>query len=463
MNAVAPRSSKSKPIRILCVEHGRDLARQVRGIYPPESIHLAYERTLQEVVDRFERETFDIMLFSSTAAFGVERDALDVLELISAKCPATQILFFVSPRQIQLARSALRAGSFHYAKLPITGEELHLLIDSALAQRSAIGVNQLLKKDAMGPIFQNLVGRSDAIKSVFRQIRQAALSDIPVLLTGETGTGKELVALAIHEESARHDRPYTPVHIGALPADLVPGELVGHEKGAFTGALHRKKGCFELSHGGTVFLDEISTIDAKMQITLLRLLETNTFTRIGGSQRVRTDVRVIAASNADLMELVSEGRFREDLFFRLDVMRIELPPLRDRHGDIPLLVDHFIDQSARQFQKPIRGLAPECLSRLENYRWPGNVRELKNTIQRAVVMCEKDILLPSHLPRRLLEQAPVKRQVTVPVGTTLREMERELIGRTLEYTNNSRTRAALMLGISRRALYNKLRRYNLSA
>ncbi len=449
--------------RILCVEKGRDLARQVRLVLPEERVELAYERSLYEVVDRFERESFDIMLFSGMVAREEERDALDILELISAKCPLTQVLFFVEPGQMHLARSALQAGSFHYAKLPVSDLELRVLIESSLAQQPRIGPNLLLKEEVDRTTFQSLIGQSEAMQSVFRQIRQAAATDIPVLLTGETGTGKELAAHAIHQESVRAELPYVPVHLGALPADLVPSELLGHEKGAFTGAVSRKAGCFEQAGGGTVFLDEISTIDGRIQISLLRLLEHRAFQRIGGGETLHADVRVISASNVDLMDEVREGRFREDLFFRLDVLHIHLPPLRERKGDIALLIEHFLQQTARRFRKEIRGIAPECLARLEAYSWPGNVRELKNAIQRAVVMCTGDILLSRHLPARLASAPRRERVVTVPVGTSLAEMERTLIARTLEQLGNNRTKTANVLGISRRALYNKLRRHGLDA
>jgi DNA-binding NtrC family response regulator len=382
-----------------------------------------------------------------------------MLEFLNAKCPATQILFFIQPDQIEMAHRALRAGTFHYAHLPISDEELRLLVETAIERQPQFGPNLLIREEDQRSYFEQMVGRSPAIQSVFRQIRQAAATDIPVLVTGETGTGKELVAHAIHEQSARREGPYVPVHIGALPADLVASELVGHEKGAFTGAINQRIGCFERAQGGTVFLDEVATIDEKMQVSLLRLLETRSFSRMGGQTPISVDVRLIAASNADLMEEVRRGRFREDLFFRLDVLHIHLPALRDRHGDIPLLMDHFIQQVSKSFGKEIRGISPDCVARLENYSWPGNVRELKNVVQRAVVMCDGDILRPEHLPVRLQRSMEAPVAVPVHVGMSLEEVEREMIARTLESTGRNRTRTARILGISRRALYNKIKKY----
>ncbi len=452
----------SQFLRIISVDKGRELASQVRQLFPEERVSLAYERSLDEVVDRFEREEYDVMLFSSSVAHGRIEDMVEILELISAKCPATQILFFALPHQLKMAHQALRAGTFHYSLLPISDEELHLLIMSAMDRQPQLGPNLLFKEEIAKTTFERMIGRSTAIQAVYRQIRQAAATDIPVLITGETGTGKELAATAIHELSGRESGPFIPVHIGALPADLVASELVGHEKGSFTGALSQRKGCFEEADGGTVFLDEIATIDPKMQISLLRLLESSEFSRIGGQTLVDVDVRVIAASNKDLLEEVRRGRFRDDLFYRLDVLHVVLPPLRERHGEIPLLLNHFIAQVCSAFQKEIRGIAPECIACLEAYPWPGNVRELKNVVQRAVVMCTGDILEPEHLPQRL--QSARQDDVVMPlrVGLSLAEVEREVIIRTLDYVGQNRTRASEVLGISRRALYNKLRRYQIA-
>jgi DNA-binding NtrC family response regulator len=306
-----------------------------------------------------------------------------------------------------------------------------------------------------------MVGRSAVMHQVYRQIRQAAATDIPVLLTGETGTGKELAAQAIHELSSRSHAPCVTVHIGALPPDLVASELFGHERGAFTNATSRRKGCFETADGGTVFLDELATIDEKMQVSLLRLLENCEFSRIGSQESISVDVRVIAASNADLADEIRRGNFREDLYYRLDVLHITMPALRERHGDINLLVDHFIKSACDDFQKVIRGISSDFISCLEAYPWPGNVRELKNVIQRAVISCAGDILNTDHLPRRISHFQNDDNTMTIRVGTSLEMAEKELITRTLEHTGYNRTRTSEILGISRRSLYNKIQRYDL--
>jgi len=454
-------SEQAERIKIICVDKGRGLAHQVMNIFGEGAISLAYERSLEEVVDRFERETFDLMLFSSSMAHRQPDDALEILELISVKCPATQILFFTLPGRLKIAHQALRTGVFHYSLLPVSDEELRLLIETAMDKKPQLGLNMLLRSAVEKTTFESMVGRSTLMQQVYRQIRQAAVTDIPVLLSGETGTGKELAAQAIHELSSRSQAPCVPVHIGALPPDLVASELFGHEAGAFTGATSLRKGCFEAADGGTVFLDEIATIDEKMQVSLLRLLETSRFNRIGSQVATTVDVRVIAASNAHLADEIRRRRFREDLYYRLDVLHITMPSLRERHGDIHLLVDHFIRKACDDFQKEIRGLSSDFISCLEAYPWPGNVRELKNVIQRAVIYCNRDILETGHLPQRIRQYQDKDVTMTIRVGMSLEEVEKELIVRTLEQSGNNRTRTSEILGISRRSLYNKIQRYHL--
>lgn len=448
-------------IKIICVDKGRALGHQVMNLFGEDKITLAYERSLDEVVDRFEREPFDLMLFSSSIAYTEPDNAIEILDLISLKCPGTQILFFTYPGRLKIAHKALRTGVFHYSLLPISDEELKLLIETAIETKPQVGLNLMLRSEVEKTTFERMIGRSSAMHQVYRQIRQAAATDIPVLLSGETGTGKELAARAIHELSARSHAPYITVHIGSLPSGLVASELFGHERGAFTSATGRHKGCFETADGGTVFLDELATIDEKMQISLLRVLESCEFSRIGSQESVSVDVRVIAASNADLADEIRRGNFREDLYYRLDVLHITMPALRERHGDINLLVDHFIKASCDDFQKVIRGISSDFISCLEAYPWPGNVRELKNIIQRAVISCNGDILSCDQLPRRISHFRNDDITMTIRVGTSLEKVEKELIARTLEHSGQNRTRTSEILGISRRSLYNKIQRYGL--
>jgi transcriptional regulator with PAS, ATPase and Fis domain len=312
---------------------------------------------------------------------------------------------------------------------------------------------------------EEIHGESRSMQRVFEQIYQAASTELPVLILGETGTGKELVARAIHQRSERSEGPYIPVNLGAIPTELVGSELFGHEKGAFTGAGERNRGRFEQAESGTLFLDEIATIDTKMQVSLLRVIEQKELYRLGGSRRIPTHARLIAASNENLARLVEQGRFRADLYYRLDVFRIPLPPLREREGDIPLLAEKFLERYSRDLGKDVYDISPDCGQSLESYPWPGNVRELKNVIQRAVLVCTGDVLLAEHLPGRFQNggnrQRPPDEEL-FKIGTTLDSMEKRMILRTLENCGNNRTRAALLLGISRRALYNKLRKHSLA-
>lgn len=448
--------------KIICVDEGRELARQAMQIFHDKDYSFHYERSLHEVGDRFEREEFDLMLFSSSVAYSQPEEALELLELICAKCPGTLILFFTKPRKLKIAHQALRVGVYHYSILPVSDEELRLLIETALDTKPQLGLNLMLRTEVGKNNFESMVGRSTAMLQVYKQIRQAAATEIPVLLSGETGTGKELVALAIHELSDRSENPYVPVHIGALPTDLVASEIFGHERGAFSGATRQRKGCFEVADSGTVFMDEIATIDDKMQVSLLRLLETSEYTRIGSQERIPVDVRVIAATNANLLSEINKGNFREDLYYRLDVLHIIMPPLRERHGDIHILMDHFIKYSCDTFQKTIRGVSPAFVSCLESYPWPGNIRELKNVIQRAVISCSGDILEMEHLPRRIAMHRHKDVTVTIRIGMSIAEVEKEMIIRTLDHANNNRTMASELLGISRRSLYNKMEKYSIS-
>jgi DNA-binding NtrC family response regulator len=447
-------------IRIICVENGKLLADQVKAVFDDNQITIAYERNIEAVVDRFEKKRFDLMLFSGAVAHNQKSDALDVLELISAKCPQTQILLFTAPGSLKFANQALRAGAYHYATLPISNEELKLLIESAMEAKPLLGPNMLLKAETDKTTFERMVGRSSVMQQAYRQIRQAAATDIPVLISGETGTGKELVAQAIHELSSRTDAPCIPVHIASLPPDLVASELFGHTSGAFTGATKMRRGCFETADGGTVFLDEIGTIDPKIQISLLRLLETKEFARLGSQEKTQADVRVIAATNADLIDEIRLGNFREDLYYRLDVFNIVMPPLRDRNGDIPLLISHFIKDACDDFKKSIRGMSSNFINCVESYPWPGNVRELKNVIQRAVISASEDILRIGNLPSRISQYQDRQTQMTIRIGMTIDQVEKELIIRTLDHAGGNRSRASEILGISRRSLYNKMARHN---
>lgn len=312
--------------------------------------------------------------------------------------------------------------------------------------------------------FEGILAVSLPMLGVIQRAMEAASTDIPVLITGETGTGKDLLAAAIHKRSARSASPYISVNTGAMTPELIASELFGHEKGAYTGALGIRRGVFEQAHGGTIFLDEVTTMDEKTQVSLLRVLETTTFRRVGGERDVQVDVRVIAATNENLEEAVRQGRFREDLFYRLDVFPIHLPPLRDRPGAVTLLTNYFVSKFNAVYGRNVRQVSPETYRCLRRYSWPGNVRELKNAIQRAVLMAGEEELIPDFLPARIRDSeqassADGREVLPIHVGMNLKAVEREFIKLTLKATGGNKKKAASQLGISRRALYNKLKNY----
>jgi DNA-binding NtrC family response regulator len=304
-----------------------------------------------------------------------------------------------------------------------------------------------------------LIGASPTMQSVYDRIEKAAATDVTVLLTGESGTGKELAALAIHELSSRKDRPFVPVNAGAIPRELTASELFGHEPGAFTGAATLRRGKFEMAHGGTLFLDEIAATDSATQVSLLRALEEGSIVRLGGDKAILVDVRFIAATNESLTRAIRESRFREDLYFRLDIFQIRMPPLRDRGGDVNLLAEAFLQETQALTGSKFEGFAPDALDCLKGYSWPGNVRELKNCVQRAVVAAEGDRITRKDLPKRLQRVSRVTREVTFKLQRRLGDVEKAYVMQTLKECGGNKKETASVLGISRKALYDKLARW----
>lgn len=318
----------------------------------------------------------------------------------------------------------------------------------------------------IGGEFEGILGISLSMRPVIQQIIEAAAVDVPVLISGETGTGKDLVAAAIHKCSLRKHGPYLPVNLGAIAPELIAAELFGHDQGAYTGASEARAGFFEQAHGGTIFLDEITTTNEKTQISLLRVLESKNIRRVRGGKDIGVDVRVIAATNENIEELARTRRFREDLYYRLDVFRIHIPPLRERHGAITLLADHFISRFNEMYRKDIRAVSAETYRALRSYPWPGNVRELKNVIQRAILTAKTAEFTPDLLPDRVCAAdesrcAKSNAQPPIQLGMSLVEVEKEFIRMTLASVGGCKMRAASILRISRRALYNKLDRFGL--
>ncbi len=366
------------------------------------------------------------------------------------------IIILTAFASVETAVEALKLGAFDYVTKPVDPDELSNTVRNALKQRHLQAENVRLKaKVSELTLPSPIIGDSQRMRRVLDMMSTVAGTDANVVIRGESGTGKELIARAIHSQSERRFFPIVAVNCGSIPETLLESELFGHEKGAFTGAQYRRKGKIELAHGGTLFLDEIGDIPAKMQVDLLRVIETRRFHRLGGNQEISSDFRLVCATNRDLEVLIEEGSFREDLYYRINVFVIDLPPLRDRPEDIPPLTRHFIEKYARAMGKPVKEVSPEAEGILMSYAWPGNVRELENAVERAMVIGREPSIQPDDLPM------PLAGGAIEPEGATLAALERRHIERVLREEKGNITRAATALGIDRGTLYNKLRRYGI--
>lgn len=452
---------KNSITEILFVSKNNQLIKKLKKLFSEPKYNITILENLNRVIKLFEATTYDLLILSDEVCKKDFIDYKDLLAIISKDSPQTQILFLVDEDGISLAINAMEDYRYQYIRIPAPDEEIKLMVELALNQKPGYGKNKLLAKDESIYRFEGFIGSSPAMQKVYRQIQQVAPTNFPVLLLGETGTGKDLAAQAVHRLSLKNNGPYIPINLGAHPAGLVASELFGHERGSFTGAAKQHLGVFETASDGTVFMDEIESIDSKVQVSLLRLIEQKKLTRLGGRRRVATNARIIAASNENLEELVNCGKFREDLFFRLDVFRIVLPPLRERISDISLITEELISTFSFELNKNISRIHPDCTAALQEYDWPGNVRELRNVIQRAVLVCEEEEIREKHLPERLRRKSDDPSKFTIEVGRTLEEVEKSLIQKTLSHTKNNRTEAAELLGITRRALYNKLHKHSI--
>jgi DNA-binding NtrC family response regulator len=362
---------------------------------------------------------------------------------------------------------ALRAiqeeGAYHYFEKPIDMKKLRIVVERAVEYAEARRENESLRRQLRDRgAFGELVGKSDVMRQIYHLIEQVAPSSASVLITGESGTGKELAARTIHNLSPRANAQFVAINCSAIPETLMESELFGHEKGAFTGAAARRQGCFELANGGTLLLDEIAEMPTLLQAKLLRVLEERSVRRLGSTQEIPVDVRLLAATNKNPQDAVHSNSLREDLFYRLNVITIEMPPLRERKDDLPLLAQHLVTQLAGKHDRPARSISQPALQVLQSHSWPGNVRELRNTIERAVIICSGEEIERHHLAPYPVDQRSRFRSedtLSLPVGTPIEEVERQMIMRTLQKTDNNKTRAAELLGISLKTLHNKIRLY----
>jgi DNA-binding NtrC family response regulator len=387
-------------------------------------------------------------------------DGLWLLRALRAELPDCPVVLLTGRGTVQTAVQAIKEGAYDFIEKPLEISRLRVVLDRALEKKETMREVQLLRRRlaALAP-GTDMIGSGPAMHRVFDLVKKVAPANASVVITGESGTGKEVVARAIHSLSQRKDKPIVALNCGAIPPTLIESELFGYERGAFTGADQRRLGNFELAQSGTLFLDEIGELPIEMQGKFLRVLEDRKVRRLGGKSEVEIDVRVICATNRDLKEEIKRGRFREDLFFRLHVFTIHLPPLKERREDIPLLVHHFIEKFNGETGKHVQGVSPGAMVVLQSYAWPGNIRELRNTVERAMILTDGETIDEEHLPPDMRPSRQEAAMLRVPLGVQLRDVEKEYILASLQKNGGNKARTAEMLGISEKTLYNKLNRY----
>jgi len=445
----------SKETRDMLAEHLRELGYEVK---------VASDGS--EGITMIDKEFFDVVL---TDLVMPRVDGMAVLRYLVEHSPDSICIILTGHGSIKNAVEAIKAGAYDYLTKPLRMDEILLTLKRALDFRNLKRENQTLRNQLRRKYrFENIIGDSEKMQAVFETIEKVADSDSTVLILGESGTGKELIARAIHYRSYRREGPFVPVNCAAIPDELLESELFGHEKGAFTHAIRTRIGRLELANGGTLFLDEIGDMKPNLQSKLLRVLQERQFERVGGVKTITTDMRVIAATHQDLQEAVEQKRFREDLYYRLNVIPITLPPLRERKSDIPLLAHHFLHHFNRTKKKAVREIAPDAMERLLRYHWPGNVRELENTIERIVILSSSDVITVKDLPERFQTPSEADRSVAVEIpegGISLdeavNEFERRLILHALHKSDWVKSKAAQLLNVNRTTLIEKIKRQKL--
>ena len=413
-----------------------------------------------EALEQMATVEIDLVLLDYKLPDG---DGLTVLRRIKEVSPETQVIVMTAFSSVETAVEAMKLGAYHYVNKPFNLDEVEMLVEKALeTSQLRREVRALRTSQGREYAFDAIIGGSPAMQSIKALLARVATSPAStVLLTGETGTGKDLAAKSIHYNSDRARRSFVNITMSALPEQLLESELFGHERGAFTDARQQKRGLLETADGGTVFLDEVGEMTAGLQAKLLRFLEEKTFKRVGGLADIRVDVRVIAATNRNLEQEVSNGKFREDLFYRLQVMPIPLPPLRERHGDIPLLASYYIDVFNREFKRHVRGLSPEAMAMLNHYQWPGNVREMRNAIERAMLLVEQEWLQPGDFTTLTRSINPAEFKLPAE-GISLDEVERQLLTQALERSGGNQTQAGQLLGINRDQVRYRIEKFGLT-
>ncbi|MEW5743655.1 MAG: sigma-54 dependent transcriptional regulator [Myxococcota bacterium] len=439
---------------VLVVDDDRANLESVCRIFQKEGVQTLAAANGQEALELLRRPEVGVIV-TDLMMPGVDGQAL--LTASRAMRPDVEVVLMTAYATVETAVAAMRDGAYDFITKPLKRHSLVKAVQKAMEKQALVAENRDLKAQlaALGP--RTLVGQSPAFRAFMDLLAQAAPSTATVLLIGESGTGKELAARFLHEASARAKGPFVAVNAAALPESILEAELFGVEKGAFTGAVARKEGRFERASGGTLFLDEVAEMSASAQVKLLRVLQEGELERLGGTQTIKVDVRLVAATNKDLSREVQEGRFREDLYYRLNVVEVRVPSLASRREDVPLLAEHFLKRYAAKNSKALRGFTDDAIKVLENYAWPGNIRELEHAVERAVVLCRGEMISVDDLPEAV-RKGPIgsASQIVIPIGTPMEEIERRVIHETLRHTKGDKNLAARMLGIAARTIYRKL-------
>ena len=446
--------------RILLVDDDKNTANGLRKILLQDGYDTSCTYTGKEALNLIETEHFDIVITDMKLP---DISGFSIIEKVKKKNVDIAVVMITAFSSIQTAIDAMKKGADDYLTKPVNIEELELILKKIWEKRLLIIQNKELKQKLNDKYnFSGIIGNTPEIQLIFKTITEIAPTAATVLIYGDTGTGKELIANAIHYSSDRRDKPFITLHCASLSEGVLESELFGHEKGAFTGAISQRRGRFELANGGSLFLDEVGEMNSHVQIKLLRVLETGKFERVGGEKTFESDVRIIAATNKDLEKEIKEGRFREDLYYRLNVINLKLPSLIERKEDIGLLIDNFLIKYSKKNRKNIKGLTPQSAKLLNNYDWPGNVRELENAIERAVVMARNEYVEPNDLPSNINVNTKKSRKETfrIPSGATMKEIEKKVIIETLQTTNGSKSKAAKILGISTRKIEYKIKEWS---
>jgi len=449
------------PRRILVVDSDANSGQELQQLISSWGYDAILERNGTPDIASIDKTDPAVIIDSPTLISG---HGFDVLRHVKTKQTGIPVILLAESGSVELAIRAIQEeGAFYYFEKPVDPNKLRVVLERAVELADAKRENELLRRQLQDRgTFGELVGNSAPMREIYALVEQVAPSSASVLITGDSGTGKELIARTIHQLSPRREKPFIGINCSAIPESLMESELFGHEKGAFTGAASTRMGCFELADGGTLLLDEIAEMPPLLQAKLLRVIEERSLRRVGSNREIDIDVRILAATNKNPEEAVEKGTLREDLLYRLNVFRIELPALRDRKEDLPLLAQYLVTKLAEKHSRPARFLSPAAISVLQFHAWPGNVRELRNVIERAVVICSGEQIERHHFAPYPIDQRERLRKedtITLPVGTPIEEVERQMIIRTLQKTKNNKTRAAELLGISLKTLHNKLNLY----